>query len=126
MNFPERGRIEPVLRALSLAGALCIIGSLFYVGAKPVAVGLFPPPWDKVAHFTVYGLIAALLWYGLFRRHPLWLIAIVSVVGVADELHQRTVPGRFPGLDDLAADIVAAIMITGLLEWFRRRKKRSG
>ncbi len=113
---------SPIFRLTCLAGALFIIASLFWAGSKPIAVGLFPAPLDKVAHFATFGLIAALLWLFFKRDHPLLVIAIVSTVGAADEFHQRFLPGRSAGLDDLAADIFAAVVIVSLLKYARRRE----
>ena len=108
-------------RLACLAGALLLVIGLFWMGAKPVAVGLFHEPQDKVAHFATFGLIAALLWFSFQRGHPLLVIAIVSLIGAADEFHQRFLPGRSAGLDDLATDIFSAVVIVTLLEYARRR-----
>lgn len=112
-------------RLISLCAALCIVFSIFYVGAKPEAAGLFKPPWDKVAHFVTYGAIAALLWHGLPKLSPLWLVLVVTAVGIADEIHQISLPGRFPGLDDLSVDIIAAVLVAGFLHWLQSRKKQT-
>lgn len=117
-----RGRI---FRFACFASALFLVTSLFWLGAKPVAVGLFPAPLDKVAHFATFGLIAALLWLSTQRGHPLLAIAIVSAIGAADEFHQRFLPGRSAGLDDLAADILAAVVIISLLKHARQRHASS-
>jgi hypothetical protein len=107
-------------RLACLAGALLFIVSLFWLGAKPIAVGLFPGQVDKAAHFATFGLIAALLWLSFQHPHPLLVIAIVSVIGSADELHQRFLPGRSASLEDLATDILAAIVIVSLMKYARR------
>lgn len=112
-----------IFRFASLAGATIIITSLFWLGAKPVAIGLFPPPLDKIAHFSTFGLIAAMLWFSLFRGRPWLVIALVSLVGAADEIHQIFLPGRSAGLDDWTADIFAAVVITALLEFTRRQER---
>ena len=112
-----------VFRFTCLAGALFLITGLFWLGAKPVAVGLFPAPLDKVAHFATFGLLASMLWLSILRGRPLRVIAIVSTVGAADEFHQIFLPGRSAGLDDLAADILAALVITYLLEFVRRQEE---
>lgn len=111
-----------IFRLTCLAGALVIIIGLFWVGAKPIAVGLFPAPLDKVAHFATFGLIAALLWLSFQRGYPLLVIALVSAIGAADEFHQRFLPGRSASLEDLATDIFAAVMIVSLLEYARQRE----
>lgn len=111
-----------IFRFVCLAGALYFIIGLFWMGAKPIAVGLFPAPLDKVAHFATFGLIAALLWLALQRGHPLLVIVIVSAIGAADEFYQRFLPGRSASLEDLAVDIFAAVVIVSLLEYARRRE----
>jgi hypothetical protein len=113
-----------VFRFTCLSGALFIITCLFWLGAKPIAVGLFPAPLDKIAHFTTFGLLACMLWLSILRGRPLWVIAIVSAVGAADEYHQIFLPGRSAGLDDLAADVFAAVVIASLLEFVRRQEKK--
>ena len=87
-------------------------------------MGLFPAPLDKVAHFATFGLIASLLWLSVLRGKPWLVIAIVSAVGAADEFHQIFLPGRSAGLDDLAADIFAAVVITSLLDFARRQEEK--
>ena len=110
-----------IFRIACLAGAIFLITCLFWLGAKPIAVGLFPAPLDKVAHFATFGLLASMLWLSILRGRPFLVIALVSAVGAADEFHQIFLPGRSAGLDDLAADIFAALVITSLLEFARRR-----
>ena len=112
-----------IFRLACLASAIFLIVSLFWVGAKPIAVGLFPGQLDKVAHFATFGLIAALLWLYFQRSHPLLVIAIVSATGAADEFHQQFLPGRSASLEDLAADIIAAILIVTLMKHARQHKK---
>jgi len=110
-------------RLSCLAGAIFLIVSLFWVGAKPIAVGLFPGNLDKIAHFATFGLIAALLWLSFQRGHPLLIIAIVSATGAADEFHQRFLPGRSASLEDLATDLLAAVVIVTLMKYARRQKE---
>jgi len=113
-----------IFRLTCLAGALFLVVSLFWAGAKPIAVGLFPGQLDKVAHFATFGLIAALLWLSFERGHPLMVIAIVSATGAADEFHQRFLPGRSASLEDLATDIFAAIVIVALMKYARQHNKQ--
>jgi hypothetical protein len=110
-----------IFRFVCLAGAVFLVTCLFWLGAKPIAVGLFPAPLEKVAHFATFGLLASMLWLSILRGRPFLVIALASLVGAADEFHQVFLPGRSAGLDDLAADIFAALVITSLLEYARRR-----
>jgi VanZ family protein len=70
-------------------------------------------PYDKIAHFTLYGLFAVLLTRDMVQVTGLWratllAIAIAVMFGAADEWHQRFVPQRRPGLADLRADALGA------------------
>ena len=94
-----------------------VVFSLFYLGAQPVAVGLFPTPVDKVVHFGTFCLITLLLWMGVLRGHPWILIVVATVIGVLDEFRQLSLPGRSAALDDLAMDVAAILVTTLLLVW---------
>lgn len=72
-----------------------------------------PPPLDKVAHASVFAVLAwaldLALWHSrpdlpMYRRHLL-VFGIVAVFGATDEWHQAFVPGRACELSDWMADI---------------------
>ena len=70
-------------------------------------------PYDKIAHFTLYGLFAVLLTRDMVQVTGLWratLLAIATAVafGAVDEWHQRFIPLRRSDLADLRADAVGA------------------
>jgi hypothetical protein len=72
-NFQRTVRI---LAALTVAMSAAV---LYVGGAQPVAVGLFPAPWDKLAHlltFAVVGMAAGLA--GGMRG---WRMALCCVAG---------------------------------------------
>ncbi len=115
--------LERHLRTLAAGLVVCTVFGLFVLGAAPVAVGLIPAPWDKLAHACVYGLMAAAI--GLasgLRGWRMVLTALVSVilVGVLDEWHQMSLPGRLPGWDDLLADGIGGLLGVAVLGWRRR------
>jgi hypothetical protein len=112
---------SPLVRALCLACAALMVFMLFWLGAKPVAVGLFPEPWDKLAHFVAYAGIAALLAVGSVRRQPMTLILLVSLIGALDEWHQVYLPGRSADVGDFLTDVAAAIATVTLVDWLRLR-----
>ena len=107
-------------RLLCAAAVLLMVVGLFVGGAQPIAVGLFAAPWDKLAHATVFAVLTTLLALALQGKPPQpdarWALrpgtalavaaVLAGAVGVADELHQATLPGRVAGLDDLLADAV--------------------
>ena len=107
-------------RLLCAGAVLLMVVGLFVGGAQPVAVGLFTEPWNKLAHATVFAVLTALLALALQGKPPhpgaRWALRpsaalamaalLAGAVGMADELHQATLPGRVAGLDDLLADAV--------------------
>ena len=103
--------------AFAVTSVLALAAGLFIGGAQPVAVGLIPPPWDKLAHACVFASIAFLLHGGLRLRA--WLAVLLAVsIGAADEIHQIFLPGRSAGMDDWIADLFGAllgVLIVGLL-----------
>ena len=113
-------------RALRVAALLLAVGlplGLYIGGAQPVAVGLIPPPWDKLAHASVFALLAACIGYASgLRGRTMLLLAFggALAVGVADEWHQVFLPGRSAGLDDLAANAVGAALGAWAV-WKRQR-----
>jgi VanZ family protein len=80
----------------------------------PVVSGI--PNFDKIVHFTLYAVEAWLLyrcvrWPGEPRFSLARAIAIVgamAVWGVADETHQKWIPGRSMEGGDVAADVAGA------------------
>ena len=107
-------------RLLCDGAVLFMVAGLFAGGAQPAAVGLFTAPWDKLAHVVAFAVLAALMAMALQAKPPqpgaCWALRpgaalavaalLAGAVGVADELHQATLPGRLAGLDDLLADAV--------------------
>lgn len=120
------------LRVLSAVAFLTAGTGLFTLGAQPIAVGLFNPPWDKLAHVVIFALLgcAAGLASGL---HGWFRVACcvggALTLGVADELHQAYLPGRSASWADLAADAAGGVAGAALLNFasalgFRRLKNR--
>lgn len=124
MIFTQKAQTDlkasSALRYLSLLIAGVVVFNLFYLGSKPVAVGLFLPPWDKVAHALAFSGITALLWFGVNGRLPFAVVLLVAVIGAADEIHQSTLPGREADVLDFATDAAAALCTACLLHWYNR------
>ena len=110
---------------------LVLVPALFVLGAKPIAVGLIPVPWDKLVHFVLFALLALLagLSSELLRlqgRTVLLAAFLCAVlVGVLDEWHQFFLPGRSAGWDDFAADVMGALAGVGVLARFRLARRCS-
>jgi UDP-2,3-diacylglucosamine pyrophosphatase LpxH len=77
-----------------------------------------PSPLDKLAHATVFGVLAFLLDLALresrhdlplYRRHA-WIFLAVALYGATDEWHQAFVPGRDCSRYDWLADALGAAL----------------
>ncbi len=108
----------------------CIAAAFFmavtlFVGAETVSQApLFPPPFDKAAHFTYYGIMAGLLAHGLGLRFLIVPLILVPVIGAADEWHQSFIVGRDASFWDWMADEIGVVFATYL--YFRWTEKRDG
>lgn len=126
-----------MLRLLASVAVVFLLSGVFVGGAQPVAVGLIPAPWDKLAHTALFAQITlALLLAGGARpvwtggralvalrcgRGLLWgAAALALTVGAGDEVHQASLPGRNAGWDDLAADLLGVLLVVGWVLWAAR------
>ena len=108
---------------LACAGlAIALTVNLFYLGAGPGAVNLFQPPWDKVAHFAAFAVLTALVAIGVGLNRVWIALGIVVLIGLADEAHQATLPGRHAGIDDWVIDAAAAMVVVSLIALAMRRR----
>lgn len=88
------------------------------------------PHLDKLVHFTMYGVMAALLWNAVTRlprgvlppvSRPGWFVFLTAaIVGLMDELNQLTVPGRSADGWDLAVDWFAAGVVVAIAVFYSR------
>jgi VanZ family protein len=111
---PSRGWIWPV--------AIAVL--IFAASSRSTVAGPRIPYFDKVVHFSVYGLLGTLVCrQGRDWRGAAVAIVVVSAYGATDEWHQSFVPGRSTELADWIADtagaVVAAVMYT---RWRRYRE----
>ena len=118
-----------------LLPALGVMAVIFLLSHQPA--GDLPPlfpHFDKLAHFSIYGLLAATLIGAvpsdLRRRRP-WaaagaIILWCLIYGISDEFHQSYIPGRFPSLADIAADTLGAIVVSLGALVFRQPSEKTG
>ncbi len=67
------------------------------------------PHFDKVFHFSAYGLLATLICrLGHGWRAAAWALLLTSAFGATDEWHQSFVPGRMSETADWIADTLGA------------------
>ena len=103
MKTPK-GRSSVNMPALLTAFTLLCL--FIWGGNQPEAVGLFVPPWDKLAHLAWFAVLSGLLRFGLGSRSVGWLALLCVSVAVWDEWRQLALPGRSAGLDDLLFDVL--------------------
>lgn len=74
------------------------------------------PGMDKIAHLSVFGLLATLIVRspGTTRRWPLFAVLLVSFFGMSDEWHQSFTPGREVEFADWVADTFGAALAVSL------------
>jgi len=87
----------------------------------PIKINFFG--WDKIAHFIIYGILAVLA-YKTFKlsKNKICLVIIFCLIyGISDEIHQIFVPGRFPSIPDVIADLAGGSTAAFLM----KRKERS-
>jgi VanZ family protein len=121
MLSPGKPRPPSHLRSARTWAVLTVIlagAGLYTLGAQPFAAGLFPAPWDKLAHVVTFALIgsaAGIASGARGWRRTACCIAGAVVIGVLDELHQAYLPGRIASWSDLAADAMGGLLGAVLL-----------
>ncbi len=119
MNGPSRTRRSAARTLVPAVGWTCLvlIGTSLPGSALPAAG---PPGLDKLVHFGLY-LVLAALWRAATRRDSPeaaergkrrggvglgWLVVpVLAIFAGLDELHQAWIPGRSPSLSDWAVDL---------------------
>jgi len=72
-------------------------------------------PYDKVVHFGMYAVLAALVTSAIAHKQGLVKAVAVTVIAVAafgavDEWHQQFIPGRSMDVMDWVADSIGGII----------------
>lgn len=99
-----------------LVAWLVLIFALSSIPNRIVVSEPSPFPFDKVAHGIEYAVLAFMIaWLARRRWGSVGLamalgVALSTLYGATDELHQIYVPGRDAGLPDFYADVVGAVV----------------
>ncbi len=105
------------------AAAVLLMGTL---DLRSTSLPDLPSGADKVVHFLMYGVGGALAaWAGrkAGSARAAWLgLGLVILTGIADELHQGTVPGRDSDIMDLAADAAGALFLFVIADRLLKRE----
>ena len=114
---------------------LLVMGIIYFLSSVPGDRLALPDivNIDKVAHMTIYGVLAFTAFYAFGSRlrqlHPrlipLLVILICTLYGVSDEFHQSFVPNRSPDVFDVMADSTGAVLVCIISTAYLRKKKSS-
>lgn len=103
---------------------VAIAALIFAASSRSTVAGPRIPHFDKVVHFSVYGLLGTLVCrQGRGWRGAAVAIVAVSVYGATDEWHQSFVPGRSTELADWIADTAGAAVAAVLYTRWRRYRE---
>jgi VanZ family protein len=112
-NSRKRGWLWPV--------AIAVL--IFAASSRSTVAGPRIPYFDKVVHFSVYGLLGTLVCrQGRGWRGAVGAVLVVSAYGAADEWHQSFVPGRSSEVADWVADTAGAAVAAWMYtrwRWYR-------
>lgn len=100
--------------------------SLIFVGSSIPGTDLPSTGLAPVAHFVEYAVLGGLVIFALgAHRGRLAVlitgIALATLYGIADEIHQSFVPGRTPDSMDVLVDLIGASVGSLLALWVARR-----
>lgn len=109
------------VRLLGWLCALLLTGSLFSLGATPVAVNLVNEPWDKLLHFATFATLATCIMIGNGGHRPWLALGLALLLAMLDEGVQFLEPGRHPGFADLLADSAGIVCAVLACRWLYRR-----
>ncbi len=92
------------------------MGTIYFLSSQQgVDISGFPENFDKVVHVLIYMPLSFLLYLSLRKsglRNHVFVIAVIiaGIYGITDEFHQSVVPGRYPDINDVFADIAGAFL----------------
>jgi len=94
------------------------MAAIFFASSQTALPNLPAGLSNYTGHFIAYGALAAFAlrgfagaaWRGVTWRAAVMAVTLSAGYGVTDELHQRFVPNRFPGIDDWAFDLIGSLV----------------
>ncbi|WP_425601740.1 VanZ family protein [Geminisphaera colitermitum] len=93
---------------------LLLIATIIWASSHGQVAGPKITNFDKLAHFSVFGLMATLVLRQVGIRRWWLALLLVSAFGATDEIHQSFTPGRSADIRDWVADTLGAITAIAL------------
>lgn len=75
----------------------------------------------KLAHVTVFGLLAIIFYFVFEKNRYLWAWICTTIYAGADEFHQSLVGGRTSSIYDVILDSFGAVVALGILKLVENR-----
>lgn len=103
-------------------------------GTAPLAFDILGGLVTNLAHPAIFGVLALLIvpvlgrvreedggrWTSMSPEAALWVVALVTLYGFTDELHQSTVEGRDASLLDVLSDFTGALAVVLVVRFLGR------
>ena len=110
--------IKHSARFIFLVLAMAWFWVIFYLSSQPsIDTPLLFPGQDKLFHMVAFGVLGFLLMGGMkttgsgYRTGQVWFVVVLVVLyGLLDELHQYFVPGRTVEVYDALADAAGGLL----------------
>ncbi len=119
------------MQTLRLFPPLAVMALIFALSHQPGSdLPLLFPHFDKLAHFFVYGLLAATViaaWQPQARQSRPKAVALAAIFcclayGIFDEFHQSFIPGRHSSVADVVFDVLGGLSVS--LAWLGLAARR--
>lgn len=115
---------------LPAAAYVAVIFSVSSIPGKDIPSGF--PNMDKCAHLLEYSLLGLLLGRAIRFTMEGWprkaaaiaTIVFGALIGVADEIYQRRIPGRQSDIRDWMVDVLAISAAVAFTQWASARSLR--
>ncbi|MDO8848214.1 MAG: VanZ family protein [Coriobacteriia bacterium] len=117
------------IRTTATVFAVAWMGVIF--GLSSLHGSSVPGRYSTLGHFILYAVLGTLYFTALPAggRWAIVAVALASLYGISDEIHQSFVPGRMPDpvdwLVDTAGALTAVMLAEGLRRLIARRDARS-
>ncbi len=132
INYGKKLLPKPRVAAVLAAGWMLLIFFLSHQPGfsddleSPSFFEMVPELLSNLLHIPVYGVLAALYWFGFcgtinsIARRNLVVIVLALLFACSDEFHQSFVIGRYASAMDIASDFVGAVIAVLMLTIMHR------
>lgn len=95
-----------------------------WLGINGLAADILNFTIRKLAHVTVFGLLAIFLYFAFTKKRFFWAWLYTTIYAGTDEYHQSLVGGRTPSVYDVMLDSAGAIVALMLIRFIMRKIRK--